>query len=115
MKKRAVMTVKWDVGAPAGFRGDAPAPCWADCPPHSMLPPPPSLAGPHLSRKHWPSTQRLLSSEVLRPHVWVSLRFLVPVFLRGGIPQGQKRAGEGNGPQGTRVALTFVLSTFHRE
>lgn len=40
MKKRAVMTVKWDVGAPAGFRGDAPAPCWADCPPHSMLPPP---------------------------------------------------------------------------
>lgn len=32
MKKWAVMTVKWDVGAPAGFRGDAPAPCWADCP-----------------------------------------------------------------------------------
>ena len=31
MKKWAVMTVKWDVGAPAGFRGDAPAPCWADC------------------------------------------------------------------------------------
>ena len=40
---------------------------------------------------------------------------IVPVFLRGGIPQGQKRAGEGNGPQGTRVALTFVLSTFHQE
>lgn len=43
MKKRAVMTVKWDVGAPAGFRGEAPTPCWADCPPHSMLPPHPLL------------------------------------------------------------------------
>ena len=50
----------------------------------------PPLAGPHLSRKHWPSTWRLLSSEVLPPHVWVSLRLLAPAFLRGRIPQGRR-------------------------
>lgn len=43
----------------------------------------------------------------------MSLRLLAPAFLRGRIPQGQGKAGEGDGPQGTRVALTFVLPVFH--